>query len=77
MGASQALDNAPSPDSPEFWGVIDPDGAGSLLTIERFTSLDYPVAFDNVTYALEIPEPASAALLLGGLAMLRRARRRS
>ncbi len=77
LGASQALDNAPSPDSPEFWGVIDPDGAGSLLTIERFTSLDYPVAFDNVTYALEIPEPASAALLLGGLAMLRRARRRS
>lgn len=77
LGASQTLDSAPGFETPEFWGVIDASGAGSVLTIERSLQVAYPLAFDNVTYALEIPEPASGALLLGGLLLLSRARRRS
>jgi hypothetical protein len=77
LGASQTLDNSPTSETPEFWGVIDASGAGSVLTIERSLQVAYPLAFDNVTYALEIPEPMSGVLLLGGLLMLRRARRRS
>lgn len=77
LGASQTLNGSPLPDSPQFWGVIDPNGIGTTLTIERSDEVLYPLSFDNLVYAtIEVPEPASAALLLGGLTLLVRLRSR-
>jgi hypothetical protein len=77
LGASAVLDGNPTPETPDFWGVVDADGVGNTLTISRTDEVLYPMAFDNVTYAIEIPEPVSAAILLTGLAALHRLRRRS
>lgn len=73
LGASQVLNDNPLPDTPQFWGVIDPTGLGTTLTIERSDEVLYPLSFDNVIYATvasPVPEPASIALLLGGLTLL-------
>lgn len=77
LGASATLNDNPSTDTPQFWGVIDPAGLGITLLIERSDEVLYPLSFDNVTHAtIDIPEPATAALLLGGLAVLTRVRTR-
>jgi hypothetical protein len=58
-------------------GASSASGAGNLAAIfQTFASGNVSVTYDYTPFAVEVPEPASLAMILGGLGLLGLSRRR-